>query len=259
MCKDQGITLRDMIMSIKSQENNTPVFASIDKKWWGTGYNFSFHPSKSTEAWMVLKGLFPRLAHEYGEDTIKSFFTSKAIISGRQMKYDPVKKTVSTLADEAIDNLTSIDLDMVIEATPSTEQQFRNRVEILEKERSGNDSVSTFQSKRSPPTEIATSTAKKAKTSDDNSSTSSTSSLSATTKHSINTMNTRITAMENEIRGFQSRMDSQVNLILQSLNIHKSQSTTRMSITPEKSNVNDRPATELTNHPGEPQGSPGNR
>ena len=262
VCKDQDMTLRDMIMSIKSQENDTPVFASIDKKWRGTGYNFSFHPSKSMEALMVLKGLFPRLAYEFGEENIKPFFTSKAIIIGRQMKYDPNKKTVTTLADEAIDDLASIDLDMVIESTPEAAPQFGTRAQILEKERTDNDSVSTFQSKRSPPTEIATSSAKKAKTSDDHSSTTSTSSLSATTKHSITTINTRITAMETEIRGFQSKMDSQVNLILQSLNIQKSRENTHISITPEKPkekpNVDNRLATSSTDTPGEPQGSPGN-
>ena len=64
--------------------------------------------------------------------------------------------------------------------------------------------------------------------------------------------------METEIRGFQSKMDSQVNLILQSLNIKKSQDNTHISITPEKPNVNNRLATTLTDTPGEPHGAPGN-
>ena len=124
------------------------------------------------------------------------------------MKYDPIKKTVSTEADKSIFALHDLDKDMVIanpKHVPLGERQ------VFEKERLDNDSVSTFQSKRSPPTEIATGQAKKAKTSDQSSTasktsdqgstTSSMSSLSITTKNSIHSMNTRMTAIETEMKG----------------------------------------------------------
>ena len=85
-------TLRDMIMDIKGKDSEYPLFASVDRKWNGQGFNFSFHPSKLIEANMTLRGLFPRLAHEYGEENISAFFSPRAVSEGRYMKYDPIKK-----------------------------------------------------------------------------------------------------------------------------------------------------------------------
>ena len=47
-------TLRDMIMNIKGKDSEYPLFASVDRKWTGQGFNFSFHPSKLIEANMTL-------------------------------------------------------------------------------------------------------------------------------------------------------------------------------------------------------------
>ena len=47
-------TLRDMIMDIKGKDCEYPLFASVDQKWNGQGFNFSFHPSKLIEANMTL-------------------------------------------------------------------------------------------------------------------------------------------------------------------------------------------------------------
>ena len=48
--------LRDMIMNIKRKDSEYPLFkfASVDWKWNGQGFNFSFHPSKLIEANMTL-------------------------------------------------------------------------------------------------------------------------------------------------------------------------------------------------------------
>ena len=105
------------------------------------------------------------------------------------MKYDPIKNTVTTEADESIFSLDSIDQDMVVENKKTSTLEPK---QVFKKERLENDSVSTFQSKRAPPTEIATGQAEKAKTTNEGSTTSCTSSLSGTTKHSINTKMTNI-------------------------------------------------------------------
>ena len=96
-----------MIMAIpfETADGTTSLFASIDKKWNGQGLNFSYHPSKHAEANTTLKGLFPRLAYEYGEESIEAFFTPSAVKSGRRMKFDPQTNTVTT---EAIFSLFSI-------------------------------------------------------------------------------------------------------------------------------------------------------
>ena len=174
------------------------------------------------------------------------------------MKYDPIKKTVSTEADESIFALHDLDKDMVI-ANPKPVTLGERQV--FEKERLDNDSVSTFQSKRAPPTEIATGQAKKAKTSDQSSTasktsdqgstTSSTSSLSITTKNSIHSMNTRMTAIETEMKGVEARLASKVDLILQQLQIQQQ----GQIVTPTKTS-NDGLAAHLEN-PGDSQQSPG--
>ena len=161
------------------------------------------------------------------------------------MKYDPVKKTVTTEADESIFELDSIDQDMIVE---NTKPEKIGDKQIFEKERLENDSVSTFQSKRAPPTEIATSQAKKAKTSDEGSSTSSTSSLSVTTKHSFNT---RITNIEQEVKGVEARLASKVDLILQKLQIQQTQIVTPTKTSNEGIAAQSENPGDLTKSPGQ--------
>ena len=217
ICNGTNLTLRDMIMAIpfETDVGITSLFASIDKKWNGQGFNFSYHPSKHAEANTTLKGLFPRLAYEYGEESIKAFFTPRAVKSGRRMKFDPQTNTVTTEADEALLDLTCIDKDMDLSPLPSnpSDGTFGNRTEVIEKERNETDSVSTFNSKRAPPSEIATAATKKAKkTKDDSSSTSTASSLSITTKH---TFDSRITTLETTV----DRIDSKFDLLIQTLRL----------------------------------------
>ena len=224
-CRGTDKTLRDLIMEIKAKDSDNRLFASIDRKWNGQGFNFSFHPGRMIEAGMALRGLFPRLAHYHGEEAIQSFFTPSAVTAGRCMKYDPQKGTVTTDADEAILELDTIDMDMVID-TPESNTKFGER-QVFEKERGDTDSVSTFNSKRAPPTEIQTNKTKKPRTEEEGSSTSTTSSISVITKHSLNN---RMTDLEDEVKGFTTKMDSKVNLILQSLNI----ATQGQIVTPTK-------------------------
>ena len=138
----------------------------------GKASTSTYHPSKHSEANATIKGLFPRLAHEYGEDCIKAFFTQRAVISGRKMKFDPATNTVTTEADEALFDLTNVDMDMDIAPQKSVNNigTFGNHQEVIEKERNDTDSVSTFNSKRAPPAEIITLVNKKAKKTKDDSS-----------------------------------------------------------------------------------------
>ena len=174
------------------------------------------------------------------------------------MKYDPIKKTISTKADESIFALHDTDQDMVI---ANVKLATLGECQVFKKEQLDNDSVSTFQSKRSPPTEIATGQGKKAKTSDQvsttsktsdqGSATSSTSSISITTKNSIHSMNTRITAIETEMKGVEARLASKVDLILQQLQIQQQ----GQIVTPTKPS-NNGSAAQLEN-PGDSQQSSG--
>ena len=117
-CKSLDKTLRDLIMGIKAKDSEHPLFASVDRKWNGQGYNFSFHPKKSIEANMTLRGLYPRLAYEHSKENISSFFSPRAVLEVRYMKYDPDKQTFTTDADESIFDLNQIDMDMVVDQKP---------------------------------------------------------------------------------------------------------------------------------------------
>ena len=242
ICNGTNLTLRDMIMAFEfeTDKGNTSLFASIDKKWNGNGFNFSYHPSKHAEANATIKGLFPRLAHEYGEESIKAFFTPRAVINGRKMKFDPATNTVTTEVDEALFDLTNVDMDMDIapQLSENNVDSFGNRQEVIEKERNDTDSVSTFNSKRAPPAEIATLANKKAKkTKDDSSSTSTTSSLSITTKNTLGTLGSRISTLETAM----DRIDSKFDFLIQNLNLskkstNKHNTSEATTVTPAKTN-----------------------
>jgi hypothetical protein len=214
----KGITIRDLVMQFKSTTGNTdtPLFASIDKKWKGAGFNFTFHPAKAIEAEIVMRGIYPRLVHHHGETIINPFFTHTAIKNGRSMQYDPVTHRVKSEADDAISLLTEADPDMAffMEDTEMKEAEaFGQRADIFVKERTDDDSVSTFQPKRhAPPDEITAQKAKKkAKksdntTTDDSTATGSTaSSLSITTKH---TFDSRISSIEGRFSSIQGDMNT---------------------------------------------------
>ena len=204
VCPDSQHTLRDLIMKISTKTSNLPLFASIDRKWNGVGYNFSFHPSKQEEATTAIRGLYPRLAHHFGEKTISSFFTPLAVKEGKKMKYDPETNAVTSEADEIIGDIAGADPDMDIVEIVFQQTLEGHRNEIFEKERGTDDSVSTFNTKRSHPTEIDTQS-KKQKTTDkdENSSTSS-----ITTKH---TLDTRLTSLEANVKGVEKRIEQKID------------------------------------------------
>jgi hypothetical protein len=68
--KTIGQTLRNILMDIPSSTGNKeiPLFLSINKSWKGGGYTFLYHPDKRYEACMIIKGMYARLAHTYGDN-----------------------------------------------------------------------------------------------------------------------------------------------------------------------------------------------
>ena len=241
---DDGTTIREMIMGIKNAEGE-PIFSSIDRKWNGQGYNFSYHPKFSDEGPVTIRGLYPRLHHNYG-DGINRFFAPSAVKEGKNMTYDPITQAVSSMADETINDLMDADPDM--EFAPIEEIEADKMV--FEKIRNDEDSVSTFnKSKRSHPSEIDMQNTKKIRTNNDKDESSSTSSISINTKR---TMDTRLTRIEANIHGMESRIETKITdtitNLLKSLNPHiqnnpvpnnssnNNQNTTQ--ITPNKTNQN---------------------
>ena len=205
---ETNTTLRDVIMAIKNI-NNENIFSSIDRKWNGQGFNFSFHPKFAEEGPITIRGLYPRIFYSHGE-RVNKFFSPSAVIQGQQMKYDPNTHSVTSEADETINDLMEADPDM--EFTVDEEKE-SNKM-IFEKVRNDDDSVSTFnKSKRSHPEEIDMETSKRARMSDQDDS-SSTSSISANTKRTIDT---RITRLEANIHGMEDRIESKITATITNL------------------------------------------
>jgi hypothetical protein len=207
-------TIRDLIMEIKTTDKiPVQLIASVDKKWKGPGFTFSYHPARAEEAEVVIRGLYPRFAHYYGVENIKPFFTPSAIREGTAMKYDPVTHRVTSAADTQVSEIADADPDMAFSeiTDENATVDFSDRAEEFVKERGDDDSISTFH-KRAPPDEItAQKSKKKAKKSDpkDNDDStageSNTSSLSFTTKH---TLDTRISSIESKFNSIQGDVKS---------------------------------------------------
>ena len=58
-------TLRQMIMSIRSQQNNYPLFHCVDLDWKQEGFVFQFSNKMAEEAETVMNTLLPLLKHKY--------------------------------------------------------------------------------------------------------------------------------------------------------------------------------------------------
>ena len=239
---DDGKTIREMIMDIKNVDGES-IFSSIDRKWNGQGYNFSYHPKFGDEGPVTIRGLYPRLHHNYG-DRINRFFTPSAVMEGKNMTYDPITQAVSSMADETINDLMDADPDM--EFIPEEETETDKMV--FEKIRNEDDSVSTFnKSKRSHPSKIDMHHSKKIRSSNDKDESSSTSSISNNTKR---TMDTRLTRIEANIHGMEDRIKTKITdtitNLLKSLNPNIQNNTVpnnttnnipnTMQITPNKTN-----------------------
>lgn len=114
LMKALALTLCDMIMTIPASTGNTstPLFQSPDKAKNG-GFNLSFHPDKSAEGCMLIKGLYSRLLAKYGKG-INSFFTTDAVDAGLKMESDPKSKKVTSQDGRELASILGMDDDMTI-------------------------------------------------------------------------------------------------------------------------------------------------
>ena len=155
---------------------------------------------------------------------------------GKRMKYDPETNAVTSEADEIIEDIAGADPDIDIVEMVFQQTLEGQRNEIFEKERGTDDSVSTFNSKRSHPTEIDT-RSKKQKTTDKDEN-SSTSSISITTKNTFNTFDTRLTLLETNIKEVEIRinqkLETKLNEFIRTVQAALPQPNQSTAVTPTK-------------------------
>ena len=151
---------------------------------------------------------------------------------GKRMKYDPETNAVTSEADEIIEDIAGADPDMDIVEMVFQQTLEGQRNEIFEKERRTDDSVSTFNSKRSHPTEIDTHS-KKQKTTDKDENR-----ISITTKNTFNTFDTHLTSLETNIKEVKIRinqkLETKLNEFIRTVQAALPQPNQSTAVTPTK-------------------------
>ena len=109
--EDEGMTLREMIMSIQSKNPNTPgnLFHAVGRDWKGR-ITFNFLKNKAEEARMIVDGLIPYLQHKYG-NTVNVFFDAEAVIEKETWQWDEEKRMLITPLAKELDGIEEIDQD----------------------------------------------------------------------------------------------------------------------------------------------------
>lgn len=236
-------------MNLKPRSGNkkTSLIFSIDKRWNGPGYIFSFHPKKYDEGKRKVRGLVPILRDMFSDEQIREYFLPRAFEQGRKMKYNPKTGEVTTKEDEELGMIFSADEEFSVydkvagkkRGGDDSTKEFGERVkETLVGERAQDEeSLSTFNgsgkgSKRRKKTGIINnSTDNSILETLDSDKDSSVSSLSITTK---STINTRLSQHEQQIENIGNQMDQMATMmekICKAMNIVDDNTT---MITPQK-------------------------
>ena len=109
--EDNGVTLRELMMSIQSRNEQTPgnLFHSVGKDWRGR-IIINFLRSKSDEACMIIDGLIPYLQYEHG-DAVNLFFDPEAVLEKEKWEWNDEKGTIINPLSKELDGLEAIDED----------------------------------------------------------------------------------------------------------------------------------------------------
>ena len=115
--KELGVSLRDLIMGIRSKDKpHLTLFHSVDDHWRGPshGHVLSFIPQLQDHARMMITGgLLTYLSFhqpDYAEE-IATYFTASAVERAKENRWDPLTYTFITADDERLDNLLAADAD----------------------------------------------------------------------------------------------------------------------------------------------------
>ena len=109
-------TLRQMIMNIKQNNTNAPLFHGVDLDWKGEAYNFQYHNNVKDEAECIINTLIPYLNHYYPTVGVEKYFTEEAAFRSEGLQFDPqtnmvTDSLVSGIDIEGIENLPGFDIE----------------------------------------------------------------------------------------------------------------------------------------------------
>ena len=126
----EGMTLRDMIMSIQSRNSQTPgkLFHAVGRDWKGR-FVFNYLKNKAEEARMIINGLIPYLKHKYGEE-VNVFFDPEAVIEKENWQWDEEKGILINPLSKELDGIEEMDddYDFTGEEQESGKVEYNNKV-----------------------------------------------------------------------------------------------------------------------------------
>ncbi len=110
--EDNSPTLRQMIMSLTTKENNIPLFHCVDLDWKGEGYTFQYSPQVKNEAECAIQTLYPLIKYNFPDQDIDEHFSTETLEKCENYEYDDEKGVV--IDKELGDQLTIIDDDNLL-------------------------------------------------------------------------------------------------------------------------------------------------
>jgi hypothetical protein len=91
---DNSPTLRQMIMSLTTKNDNIPLFHCVDLDWRGDGYTFQYSPQVRSEAECAVHTLYPLLTYHFPDQDIDDHFTTEILEKSQTLEYDKEKGVV---------------------------------------------------------------------------------------------------------------------------------------------------------------------
>ena len=109
---DSNMTVRDIVVNIRDNEDNYRVFASIDEKWNSdTLFTATYRPDKATKAYDFMRSLATYVQYLFPDASLKRIFTLDAIEKAKSEKYHPGSQTFITQDDTELDREIQADMD----------------------------------------------------------------------------------------------------------------------------------------------------
>ena len=90
-------TLRQMIMGLKSQVSQQPLFHCVDLDWRSEGFTFQFSSSLKEESETAIHTLLPLLSNKFPMVDVESNFDENAVLRCQHMYWDANKLMIVDL------------------------------------------------------------------------------------------------------------------------------------------------------------------
>jgi len=106
------MTVRDIVVNIRDNDDNYRIFASIDEKWNSdTLFTATYRPDKASKAYDFMRSLATYVQYLFPEASLKRIFTLDAIEKAKNENYDHKTQTFITQDDTELDREIQDDMD----------------------------------------------------------------------------------------------------------------------------------------------------